>query len=430
MNARSSLLRWLGAPLPAALLGISLLGWARSASAEESLASKLFEEGRTLIVAGRFAEACPKLEESQRLEPRLGTKLNVAFCHERIGKLAAAWLGFQEAVITARREGDVAREEFAKSRIETLEPRVPWLRVRVATGVDAEQLTVLVDGAPLAPSAWGKELPMDPGEHALIAAQVGEEYWRTTVALGESQHVDISVPTPAPSATALPPNAARSAAPHAAAAEATSPPATDSSEVGSFVYEVGAFVGLVVVDTAASSEPEEDPASIQSATVNSEGMNERLSCSSASCDYASLGSTTGLLAGVTGYVGYTVAPRVSLGARLLLGSRIEGGSLIAFGPSASFSLRERLHVGPTILLGTASHAAAGSVFIQSPTSSSTVDARLRGSLGFSMGVAAEIDYTVFSNPSGSVVLQATPLFLYGHSGMAYSLPLGAAYRWN
>lgn len=429
MNARSPLPRWLRSALMGALLGASVHGWAHSASAEDSQASKLFEEGRTLVIAGRFAEACPKLEESQRLEPRLGTKLNVAFCQERLGKLASAWLAFQEAVITARREGEVAREEFAKSRIVTLEPRVPWLRVRADAGTDAEQLTILVDGSPLAPSSWGKELPVDPGEHALIAAQVGEEYWRTTVTLGESQHVDIRVPPPPPSAPSPASNAARSPVTHAAAAGATSQPAADASEVGRFVYEVGAFAGYIVVDTV-PSEPEEDPGSIQAYFSDDDGVNQTLSCATASCDYGSLGATSGLVAGVAGYVGYTLAPRASLGARLLLGSRIEGGGLVAFGPSASLSLGERVHVGPTLFLGTASHAAAGFVLLETPTSSSTIDARLRGSIGFGVGLAAALDYTVYSNASGSVVLQATPLFLYGHSGMAYSLPLGAAYRWR
>jgi hypothetical protein len=412
-----------------ALLGASAPCWLHPASAEVSRASQLFDEGRTLMIEGRFGEACPRLEESQRLEPRLGTKLNVAFCQERLGKLASAWLAFQEAVIAARREGDVAREEFAKSRIDSLEPRVPWLRVRMSAGADPEQLTLLVDGAPIEASAWGKELPVDPGDHALVAAQLGAEYWRTTVAVGESQHVDITVPAPPPSAPALAPNEAASPVTLDAALEATSPSAPGSSDVGRFVYEVGAFAGYLVVDTV-PSEPEADPATIQVSIVNDDGMSETSTCATASCEYLSLGATSDMVAGVSGYVGYTLTPSASVGARLLLGSRIKGGGLVGFGPSASLSLGERFHAGPTLLLGTASHAGAGTILVQMPTSTTTTTERLHGSMGFGVGLAAELDYTVFSNSSGSVVLQATPLFLYGHSGMAYSLPLGVAYRWN
>src|SRR5688572_15414925 len=103
MNVRSSLPLVLRAALLGASFGVSALLGSRHAVAEESDAARLFSEGRTLVIAKRFAEACPKFEQSQRLEPRLGTQLNVAFCQERLGKIATAWLGFQEAVITARR---------------------------------------------------------------------------------------------------------------------------------------------------------------------------------------------------------------------------------------------------------------------------------------------------------------------------------------
>src|SRR5690349_23552788 len=133
-----------------ALLAAPALCWCTQAGAEESDAARLFREGRALVVEGRFADACPKLEESQRLEPRLGTLLNVAFCQERLGKLAAAWRGFQDAAHTARQQRDAERERFATSRADALAPRVPRLRVRAALGSDPP--LIRVDDAPLPPS--------------------------------------------------------------------------------------------------------------------------------------------------------------------------------------------------------------------------------------------------------------------------------------
>jgi hypothetical protein len=91
---------------------------------------------------------------------------------------------------------------------------------------------------------------------------------------------------------------------------------------------------------------------------------------------------------------------------------------------------ERFSVGPTIFFGTASHADSGYVTMRWSTGFNTVDAQLRASLGFAIGLGTELGWTISHGSTGSVALQATPLFLYGPNGTALSLPLGATYRWN
>ena len=66
----------------------------RSAGAEPrdpAAAEWLFREGRALMKKGDFAPACAKLAESQRLDPAVGTLMNLAECEERIGRTASAW---------------------------------------------------------------------------------------------------------------------------------------------------------------------------------------------------------------------------------------------------------------------------------------------------------------------------------------------------
>ena len=403
-----------GAPRVAALLAASALGWCSRAGAEESDAARLFREGRALVVEGRFAEACPKLEQSQRLEPRLGTQLNIAFCNERLGELATAWRVFREAASTARQERDAERERFATSRADALAPRVPQLRVRAALGADLP--AIRVDDAPLPASDWGRELPLDPGEHRVTAASGGAEYWRTSVTLTEAQHAEIAVPAPPATPTAAPPDPA---------ALETSPGAA-----GRFIYEVGAFVGFIAVDTNAST-PDESTDTIQ-VTVVEDQRSLTLTCDTANCDFFSIGGSGGFVAGVTGFVGYAVRPDVGLGLRFLLGSRADEGALIALGPSASVQLDERFRVGPAVFFGTASHGDLGTVQLSSfsGSGSGSVDVRLNGSIEFGTGLGTELGLTLMDNPSGSIILQATPLILFGSNGMAWSLPVGAVYRWD
>src|ERR1041384_7022387 len=65
---------------------------ARAEPDSVAAAETLFREGREAVKRADYAVACPKFQESQRLDPAIGTLLNLALCEESWGGLADARL--------------------------------------------------------------------------------------------------------------------------------------------------------------------------------------------------------------------------------------------------------------------------------------------------------------------------------------------------
>src|SRR5262245_26602443 len=113
----------------------ALSGAARAQSpspAETAVAETLFKKGRELLEAGKVSEACPKLAESQRIDPRLGTLLNLAACHAQEGKIASAWAEFTDAATKAERAGQQERAKLAHEQARELEKRLSFVSITVA----------------------------------------------------------------------------------------------------------------------------------------------------------------------------------------------------------------------------------------------------------------------------------------------------------
>jgi hypothetical protein len=148
-------------------------GWSAPAAAQPSnaaLAESLFREGKRLSTEKKFSEACPKFAESYRLDPGLGTLLNLATCHESEGKPASAWAEFSDASSQARREGDTDRGQLADEHMKALEPKLAHVSVGLAPGAAAPGLVIKFDGRELSSAALGVQFPVDPGKHLLEAS--------------------------------------------------------------------------------------------------------------------------------------------------------------------------------------------------------------------------------------------------------------------
>ncbi|HTV19132.1 MAG TPA: hypothetical protein VMG12_10685 [Polyangiaceae bacterium] len=172
-----------------AAIGDTAIGDARVSRAEAT-----FDEGRNLLRQGRVLEACPKLEESQRLDPGLGTQLNLADCYERAGRFASAHALFVEVAAGAHRHSQDQREQVARTRATALETRVSQLVISVPEGA-GRGLHVERDGRELAPGEWNVLVPVDPGVHAVRAWGPGVGEWRTEVRVGDEGELhEVAVP--------------------------------------------------------------------------------------------------------------------------------------------------------------------------------------------------------------------------------------------
>lgn len=162
---------------------------------DKALATMLFQEGRMLMASGLTAEACPKLEESLRLDPGGGTLLNLALCHEQEGRLARSWSEFKEAVMVARRDGRPDREREAATHVDALEPRLSRLTIVVPAATQVEGLVIERDGREIGPGAWSMAIPVDGGAHVVRATALGREPFTTTIVMGkEADHQTVEIP--------------------------------------------------------------------------------------------------------------------------------------------------------------------------------------------------------------------------------------------
>lgn len=172
-------------------------------SADLAQADAAFNEALKLMDAGNFAEACPKLEQSQRLAPASGTLLNLGDCYEQLGRLPNAFLNFNKAAALSHAANKPERERVARQRADALRGRIALLTV-IAPNIPG--LAIAVDGVPIPSSEWAAPYPIEPGTHALDASAPGREPFRVTLS---SAAPNATLTVEIPELRVLPANALR-----------------------------------------------------------------------------------------------------------------------------------------------------------------------------------------------------------------------------
>jgi hypothetical protein len=211
----------------AAVISLSLaLAPARFAQAQgatdSATAESLFNEALALLANKKAAEACPKLEASQRLDPGVGTLLYLADCYQQVGRTASAWGTFREAAYLAK-AGKDDRESVAVESARNIEPTLSYLTVEV-TPPAGVTLDIRRDGKPMADALWNTAIPVDPGTHTVEASAAGKKPWSTSFNVGEGpRHESVVVPALEDAPVAPPPAAMPASVPPAEPARATGP---------------------------------------------------------------------------------------------------------------------------------------------------------------------------------------------------------------
>ncbi len=162
---------------------------------DKAAADALFRAGRALVKQGNYADGCPKLEASQKLDPVSGTLLALADCYELNGQTASAWTTFSDARAMARKANDQKRADEAQRRADLLEPKLSKIVIDVPADSRAEGLEVRRNGKLVEPAMYGLEVAIDPGPQAIDATAPGQEVWSAKIMV-ESKPGVTKIPIP------------------------------------------------------------------------------------------------------------------------------------------------------------------------------------------------------------------------------------------
>lgn len=169
------------------------------ARADTAAAEVLFQEGRRLMNEGRFAEACPKLKESHRIDPGVGVLLYLGDCYAGNGQTASAWSTYREAEAGARTARQVDREKIARDKAAALEPKLTRVLL-LAPASPTPGLEVRIDEQQFGSAMMGVAIPVDPGTVQLTVTAPGKERWSKTLEIAPGGG-EIRVELPALAAT-------------------------------------------------------------------------------------------------------------------------------------------------------------------------------------------------------------------------------------
>jgi hypothetical protein len=172
---------------------------------ELALARRLFAEAGALEASGDWKGAAVKLREALAIKETPGLRYHLAHCEEQSGALVAASLEYaraSELIAEGAQAPDVA--QLLALADQRLAARIPKLVLRVPP--DIKGASIEIDGQTVSPVVLTNAVPLDPGEHRVVArAPNRAELTRSfTLNPGQTLTVELTFAPAAPAAAAAP----------------------------------------------------------------------------------------------------------------------------------------------------------------------------------------------------------------------------------
>ena len=114
---------------PFLLAAMTVSPGAAAQAASDAMAETLYNNALDLMETGKNAEACPLLEQSQEIDPAVGTLLYLGLCYERTGRTASAWATYRAAGEAGRRGNQAERSKIALENASRIEPSLSRITI-------------------------------------------------------------------------------------------------------------------------------------------------------------------------------------------------------------------------------------------------------------------------------------------------------------
>jgi tetratricopeptide (TPR) repeat protein len=172
---------------------------AQPATDAQKRADTLFGEGQRFLANKEYAVACTAFEQSQALDPAIGTQLNIALCYEQWGHIASAYKAYLEAARIANAAND-DRGPRAALRANELKPKVPRLTLVISNPKADPAAAILIDGKEVLKRDL-VDILMEPGTHKIEVRAPGKEPASSTITLAQGAREELELDIPAPTTT-------------------------------------------------------------------------------------------------------------------------------------------------------------------------------------------------------------------------------------